>query len=229
MSYNLDGYVDVPTRMAAFYARFPEGSLQMDPPVFTEVLGKAFVWAQARAYRHPDDPRPGIGTAWEQIPGQTPYTRGSELMVLETSAWGRCIAAVMPVGDKIATAEEVKAAEDRRGPRIDMDQGAITVSHTSKTMGSYHTPSGKTIQRGDQPITEPQLKKLRYEMKRLAIEEVMLDDFAHDVYGFHLPTDGLHKLTKAHASTLIDGLTQQVELVTRTQQADPDDPWQVNH
>jgi len=219
MTYNLDGYVDVPTRMAAFYARFPEGSLQMDPPVFTEVLGKAFVWAQARAYRHPEDPRPGIGTAWEQIPGQTPYTRGSELMVLETSAWGRCIAAVMPVGDKIATADEVKAAESRRTPVDDVVQ----------SMGSYHTPSGKTINRGEQPITEPQLKKLRYEMKRLAIEEVMLDDFAHDVYGFHLPTDGLHKLTKAQASTLIDGLTQQVEVVTRTQQPDPDDPWQVKH
>lgn len=219
MSYNLDGYVDVAARLTAFFERYPEGSVQMDVPKWDLVDGKQVVWAQARAYRTPDDPRPGIGTAWEIVPGTTPYTRGSELMVLETSCWGRAIAAVMPIGDKIATAQEVQAAESRRTP----------VEDTSRAMGSYHTPSGKTINRGDQPITEPQLKKLRYEMKRLAIEEVMLDDFAHDVYGFHLPVDGLHKLTKAQASTLIDGLTQQVELVTRTQQPDPDDPWQVKH
>lgn len=219
MTYNLDGYVDVAARLAAFFERFPEGSIQMDEPKWSHSDGKQVMWAQARAYRSPDDPRPGVGTAWEFVPGTTPYTRGSELMVLETSCWGRAIAAVMPIGEKIATAQEVQAAESRR----------TAVEDTSRAMGSYHTPSGKTINRGDQPITEPQLKKLRYEMKRLAIEEFMLADFAMDVYKIDVPVDGLHKLTKAQASTLIDGLTQQVELVTRTQQPDPDDPWQVNH
>jgi len=213
---NLDGYVDVPSRMAAFYQRFPDGSLQLDAPTFTEVLGKAFVWAQARAYRTPDDPRPGVGTAWEQIPGATPYTRGSELMVLETSAWGRAIAAVMPIGDKIATVEEVQAAESRRSPQVDA---------TAQAMGTYHTPSGKTISRGDQPITEPQLKKLRYELKRLAIDEVMLNDFTTETLGFEVPQAGLSHLTKAQASTVIDALTQTTERVQRTHTPDPDDPW----
>lgn len=213
---NLDGYVDVASRMAAFYEKYPEGSLQMDPPNFIELLGKQWVWAQGRAYRHPDDPRPGVGTAWEQIPGATPYTRGSELMNLETSVFGRCIAAVMPIGDKIATAEEVAFAEARRSPQVDA---------TAQAMGSYHTPSGKTVPRGDQPITEPQLKKLRYELKRLAIDEVMLNDFTVDTLGFEIPQAGLSHLTKAQASTVIDALTKTTETVQRSHNPDPDDPW----
>ena len=213
---NLDGYVDVAKRLERFYARFPDGSVQMDPPTFVEVLGQQFVWAQARAYRHPDDPRPGIGTAWEQIPGKTPYTRGSELMVLETSSWGRAIAAVMPIGDKIATAQEVKAAQSRTSD---------PVAETSQAMGTYHTPSGKTISRGDQPITEPQLKKLRYEIRRLAIDEVMLNDFTTDALGFEVPQAGLEHLTKAQASTLIDALTKAVDKLERTHTPDPNDPW----
>lgn len=212
---NLDGYVDVAARLAAFFDRFPDGSVQMDAPSFTTVDGRQVIWAQARAYRNPDDPRPGVGTAWEVVPGATPYTRGSELMVLETSAWGRAIAAVMPIGDKIATTDEVEAAESRRSP----------VEDTAKAMGSYHTPSGKTINRGDQPITEPQLKKLRYELKRLAIDEVMLNDFTVDTLGFEIPQAGLSHLTKAQASTVIDALTKTTENVQRSHTPDPDDPW----
>lgn len=213
---NLDGYVDVAARLAAFFDRYPDGSVQMDAPAFTTVDGRQVIWAQARAYRNPDDLRPGIGTAWEVVPGATPYTRGSELMVLETSCWGRAIAAVMPIGEKIATAQEVQAAEARRSPQVDA---------TTQAMGSYHTPSGKTVTRGDQPITEPQLKKLRYEVKRLGIDEVMLNDFTTETLSFEIPSMGLQYLTKAQASTLIDALTKTTENVQRSQTPDPDDPW----
>ena len=74
MTYNLDGYVDVPTRIKLFMARHPEGSLQMDPPTFVEVEGKQWVIGRAYAYRTPDDQRPGIGTAWEIVPGTTNFT-----------------------------------------------------------------------------------------------------------------------------------------------------------
>lgn len=218
MTYSLDGYVDVPARMAAFYAAFPEGSIQMDPPVFIEVLGKQFVYAQARAYRSPADERPGVGTAWEQIPGQTPYTRGSELMNLETSCWGRCIAAVMPIGDKIATREEVQLAEARRA------------TPDQVPTANYKTPSGKTRDGNAQPITEPQTKKLRYEMKAKAIDEVVLDTYANEHLGFEIPLDGLPALTKGQASALIDALTNgafdQARRIERTPQPMTDDPWQ---
>lgn len=108
---NLDDYVDVAARIASFKEAFPEGSLQSEIVKHTdvEIVVKAF------AYRTPDDQRPGIGHAREVIPGRTPYTRDSEVMVAETSAWGRAIAALgFEVRKGIATREEVQAAQARQ-------------------------------------------------------------------------------------------------------------------
>ena len=114
MTYNLDGYVDVPTRIKLFMARHPEGSLQMDAPQFVEVEGKQWVIGRAYAYRTPDDARPGIGTAWEIVPGTTNFTRGSELQNLETSAWGRAIGALgIGIDASIATLDEIQHAKER--------------------------------------------------------------------------------------------------------------------
>ena len=113
--YNLDGYIDVPSRIKLFKAAYPDGSLQMDPPEFVEVEGKKWVIGRAYAYRTPDDPRPGIGTAWEIVPGTTPFTRGSELQNLETSCWGRCIGALgIGVDASIATLDEIQHATERK-------------------------------------------------------------------------------------------------------------------
>jgi hypothetical protein len=112
--YNLDGYIDVPSRIKLFKAAYPDGSLQMDAPEFVEVEGKKWVIGRAYAYRTPDDPRPGIGTAWEIVPGTTPFTRGSELQNLETSCWGRCIGALgIGVDASIATLDEIQHAKER--------------------------------------------------------------------------------------------------------------------
>ena len=73
----------------------------------------------ALAYRAPDDPMPGIGTAWEPFPGRTPYTRDSELMNAETSAWGRAIVATLAADTNkgIASREEVRnRSEDAPAP-----------------------------------------------------------------------------------------------------------------
>jgi hypothetical protein len=110
----LGDYVDVPARIAEFRAKHPEGCLQpADPtqPYRVERIGeKTFVVVVAAAYRTPDDPRPGIGMAYEQFPGRTPYTRDSELQNAETSAWGRAIVAVLAADTKrsVASAEEVR-------------------------------------------------------------------------------------------------------------------------
>lgn len=110
-----DDYIEVSERVVEFLARYPDGSLQTDPPTFTEIGGKAVVLMRAYAYRSPDDPRPGIGTAWELIPGQTAYTRGSEVMVCETSAWGRAIVALgISAHRGVASADEVRAARARQ-------------------------------------------------------------------------------------------------------------------
>lgn len=110
-------YIDVATRLVEFREKHPEGSLQpADPttPYRIEQLGdQTYIVVVAAAYRTPDDQRPGIGMAYEQFPGRTPYTRGSELQNAETSAWGRAIVAALAADTKrgIASAEELRNPE----------------------------------------------------------------------------------------------------------------------
>jgi hypothetical protein len=108
MSFDLNGYVDVAERVAAFAEKYPEGSLQSTLEFIPEASG----WmCRAEAYRTPDDPRPGVGHAFEPVPGKTPYTKDSEAMNAETSAWGRAIVALGFPTKKIASADEVKARQ----------------------------------------------------------------------------------------------------------------------
>jgi hypothetical protein len=64
----------------------------------------------AAAYRSPDDSLPGVGWAYEPIPGPTNFTRDSELQNAETAAWGRAMVAALAVDTKkgIASSEEVR-------------------------------------------------------------------------------------------------------------------------
>lgn len=119
---NLDDYVTVAERIQLFIARHPEGSLRpLWPDNPYRVLGEGetkWLVYGACAYRTPDDPAPGVGLAWEPVPGKTPYTRGSELMVAESSAWGRALAAIgIATNRSVATAEEVRSAQERAGGR----------------------------------------------------------------------------------------------------------------
>lgn len=109
-----DDYNDVASRITEFRAKHPEGSLRpanpLEPFRIETVEGQTFIVVVAAAYRYPDDPAPGIGSAWEQFPGRTPYTRNSELQNAETSAWGRAIVATGAADTKkgIASSEEVR-------------------------------------------------------------------------------------------------------------------------
>jgi hypothetical protein len=144
-----DGYVEVSERIEKFYEKYPEGSLQSTWTIATlegrhewrskdgstncrqcgvvqspELIGASCAYhgfvVRAEAYRDRDDPRPGVGTAWEPFPGRTPYTAQSELMNAETSAWGRALAALgFEVRNGIASANEMRGREgsgDRPGP-----------------------------------------------------------------------------------------------------------------
>ena len=113
-----EDYIPVNERIALFVAKYPEGSLRpLWPDEPYRVLGEGetkWLVYGACAYRWPDDPAPGVGMAWEPVPGRTPYTKGSELMVAETSAWGRSLAAIgISTNKSIASAEEVRSARER--------------------------------------------------------------------------------------------------------------------
>jgi len=118
MSFNLDDYVDVAERIRMAKELYPDMRLQPANPavpyVIEEIAGQTFIVYTAAFYRDATDLLPGIGCAWEIIPGATPYTKGSELMVCETSAWGRAIVAATGMATKkIASKEEVQQARGR--------------------------------------------------------------------------------------------------------------------
>lgn len=115
--FGLD-YIDVAERIVEFRTKHPEGSLQQVALDFREVAGGWWVVYTAAAYRTPEDPRPGIGTAWEPVPGKTNFTRDSELQNAETAAWGRAIVAALAADTKrgIASAEEVRNRQSQPDP-----------------------------------------------------------------------------------------------------------------
>lgn len=127
MNFKLDlDYIDVAARIVEFRTKHPQGSLQQASLEFKEVAGKWWVIYTAAAYRAPDDERPGIGTAWEPVPGKTNFTRDSELQNAETAAWGRAIVAALAADTKrgIASSEEVRnrrADQDAPEPQDEPD------------------------------------------------------------------------------------------------------------
>jgi hypothetical protein len=108
--FNMRDYNTVADRIKDFRKKHPEGSIQQHSLEFRTFGGKDWIVYTAAAYRTPDDPRPGMGTAWEQVPGTTNFTRDSELQNAETAAWGRALVAVGAADARggVASREEVQ-------------------------------------------------------------------------------------------------------------------------
>jgi hypothetical protein len=158
MSYDdrLADYVDVAERIRIFREQYPTGSLQpvnpAEPFTVTTIGERTYITYTAAAYRTPDDPRPGIGVAWEPFPGRTPYTKDSEAMVAETSAWGRAIVAALAADTKrIASRDEVQARREQKQERQPAEQAQ---------------PAPKVKPR-QEPATEPQERALYALSKKL--------------------------------------------------------------
>ena len=117
------GYVEVSERIQEFRDKHPDGSLQAEIVELRDDL----VIVKAYAYRTPDDPMPGTGLASEPIPGKTNFTRDSELMNAETSAWGRALIAVGAADAKrgIASANEVRNRQQTEAPSLKDELAAL--------------------------------------------------------------------------------------------------------
>ena len=138
-----DDYIDVAERIRVFKEKYPDGTLQsFMPPWVENVGGKSFIVYSAAAFRTPDDSRPGVGWAWEPVPGPTPYTRDSELQNAETSAWGRAIVALGFETKKIASAEEVRNRSANHEP-----QQKYTPDHRNTPAAQQSAPCSN----GDDP------------------------------------------------------------------------------
>ena len=185
-------YVDVAQRIVQFRAKYPNGSLQpvnKEEPIKIITIGdKTYLQYIAAAYRTPDDTTPGIGMAWELFPGRTPFTRDSECMVAETSAWGRAIIATLAADTKkgIASKEEVLAAKSRQ----------VTPQEEPETYSEYQPPKSTKI-------TPAQLQQIQILKKQI---HSLQDD---DIY-----RDGLEKAYNVRSSTDLS-TTQAVDLIKK--------------
>jgi len=107
---NLDGYVTVNERLKLALAKYPDLRVEELPFDIVEIGGQTNLHCTVRVYTTPDDTRPVLGSVLEPIPGRTPYTRNSELMVGMTSALGRALGYLGFGIDKgIASNDEVAA------------------------------------------------------------------------------------------------------------------------
>jgi hypothetical protein len=127
---DLSNYVDVPTRFAMALERWPELRLVENRPEVITLGDKTFIAVTVQAWRTPDDPIPAQATAWEPMPGLTPFTKNSEMMNASTSATGRVLGLMMSFGPKMASAEEVRNRQTTSAPAtlVKQPQNARTAS-----------------------------------------------------------------------------------------------------
>jgi hypothetical protein len=126
----LDGYVDVPTRLRLALAKYPDLRVVEAGHQIVEFNNSAtFLVCSVAVYTTPDDTRPVTGSAWEPLPGLTPYTRNSELMVGYTSALGRALGYLgFGIDKAIASQNEVDARrEDAEAPTSPSEPRRTTV------------------------------------------------------------------------------------------------------
>lgn len=142
MAFNIDNYVDVPTRLTEALKKYPNLRIQeTDAQVVTMPDGSTFYRCTVTVYRDVDDALPAIATAAEPYPGKTPYTKNSEFMVGMTSALGRALGYMgFGVNKSIASKNEVLARQDDDGDMVRPERTRAVAG--SKAVANDQAPSG---------------------------------------------------------------------------------------
>ena len=104
---DLSDYVTVAERLVAFREKYPDGRMESE---VIQTGFEDFIAVKAYCYLDKDDVTPGVGLAWEPVPGPTPFTKNSELQNAETSAWGRALVAALVADTSrgIASKDEIR-------------------------------------------------------------------------------------------------------------------------
>jgi len=205
-SPDLSDYIEVADRIKAFKEAHPDGSLCREEWHVEEVAGQTFVVYTALAYRRPDDPRPGVGTAWEPFPGPTKFTKDSELMNAETAAWGRAIASLGFEVRKIASREEVR-----------------------NRSGNTAAPSARP-QNGTTKVSEKQVKFMAVKAKQAGLTDANRDLLLRAGFGIdrldEMPRSGVDEWLEAIKRPIPTGESDiPVEAPERPAQTADDVPW----
>ena len=193
--FNLDNYVDVPTRLGMALKKYPDLRIQETHREIIERPDKScFIRCTVTVWRDQADPIPAVASACEIYPGRTPYTKMSENEVGFTSALGRALGYMgFGINKSIASRNEVEAAQSRQptgrlAPVVPMHE--VEVPFETDGASPYANPK--------------QLGLIRVLASKQNLSNDQLKEFCTNVVG--RPIMSSKELTKAEVSKVIDAL-----------------------
>jgi hypothetical protein len=207
MAFDMSNYVDVAERLKLALEKWGEGlRIQCDPPKVVTINDRTFIEVTTRAWRTPDDPLPSVATAWEPFPGQTTFTKNSEMMNCETSSLGRCLG-MMGVGvrNSIATLNEVRnrQSEEELHPTAHKPQQRVAADKPKADTNVI--PIGEKVGGGGISTAQKNfVAKLVRECKLDSVDAVATNTIGREI-------TSVEDLTTREASLVIKALTELKE------------------
>ncbi len=207
MAFDMSNYVDVAERLKLALEKWGEGlRIQCDPPKVVTINDRTFIEVTTRAWRTPDDPLPSVATAWEPFPGQTTFTKNSEMMNCETSSLGRCLG-MMGVGvrNSIATSNEVRnrQSEEELHPTGHKPQQRVAADKPKADTNVI--PIGEKVGGGGISTAQKNfVAKLVRECKLDSVDAVATNTIGREI-------TSVEDLTTREASLVIKALTELKE------------------
>jgi len=193
--FNLDNYVDVPTRLNLALKKYPDLRIQETAREVIEMPDKScFIRCTVTVWRDQTDPIPAIASACEIYPGRTPYTKMSENEVGYTSALGRALGYMgFGINKSIASRDEIEAAQSRQptgrlAPVVQIND--VEQPFESDGASPYASPK--------------QLGLIRVLASKQGLSNDQLKEFCTNVVA--RPVMSSKELTKAEVSKVIDAL-----------------------
>jgi hypothetical protein len=195
VSFAMDNYVDVATRLQMAFKRWPELRIQETAREVIEMPDKScFIRATVTIWRTPDDPIPVVATCCEPYPGRTSFTKLSENENAFTHCIGRALAyAGIGANKSLASRDEVETAQQRQAPArlapvVPMHD--VEMPFPDAPVQEYATPK--------------QLGMMRALANGQNIAQDKLKEYCSNVLGRQINTTG--DLTKRDVSRVIDAL-----------------------
>lgn len=207
MSFDLSNYVDVPTRIKQLKAKYPDAVLRPwnpnEPFKIVEIGGREFIIYTAACYRSTTDPMPAIAVAAEPVIGSSSFTRNSEVMNAETSAWGRAIMACLAVDEPhIASREEVQNRRNDADTQALVEQTVRDVFPESQPVARVSAPQPDGTRRLAAVASEKQQNLI----KKLSRERKIEHPTEHAASVLGITVASLAALTTKEASKVIESL-----------------------
>ena len=195
MTFAMDNYVDVATRLQMAFKRWPELRIQETGREVIEMPDKScFIRATVTIWRTPDDLIPVIATCCEPYPGRTPYTKLSENENAFTHCIGRAIAYLgIGANKSLASRDEIETAQARQPTRL-----AEVVPLRNDMEQPFESD-------GASPYANPkQLGLIRVLASKQGLSNDQLKEFCTNTVG--RPIMSSKELTKSEVSKVIDAL-----------------------